>query len=197
MGGTEKPVDLSRRRLLQGSLGGAAFLQLGALLPTACASYPPRNDGAFTALDAKTAAIVEAVADALVDDGTGKLPIPSKLGIARRVDRMVAGLHPDVRTQTLLMFNVIEHFPLVFGFYTARFTKLPRADQKAYLEGWESSGLGFRRMIAQALKMFVYVNYYAAPETWEMLGYDGPWVGRFDIPPTEPPLAKYTEKEPL
>jgi hypothetical protein len=149
-------------------------------------------------LNSKTAAIVEAVADAMVDDGTAALPVPSQLGIAQRVDQMLAGLHPDVAQQSVLLFHVIEHLTFAFGFYGARFTKLSREDQRAYLTGWAESPLGFRKMAAQALKMFVYVNYYSFPETWNHLGYDGPWVGRFEIPYFEPPLAAYAgEKEPL
>lgn len=186
----------TRRQFLKSSLGGSAMLVAGALLPTGCASYPARS-GHLEALDAKTAAVFDAIADALVDDGTGRLPVPSQLGIAARADKMIAGLHPDVRKQTLLLFNVIEHLTLPFGLQMRRFTRLDRAAQRKYLEGWASSRLGFRRMAFQALKTFVYVNYYTFPETWSVLGYDGPWVGRFEVPPFEPPLAKYTTKEPL
>lgn len=190
-------AGVSRRQFLGRTLGGAALLQAGALLPTGCAGYPPRAANEFRVLDAKTAAIVEAVADAMVDDGAGRLPVPSRIGIAGRVDAMLAGLHPETVEQSVLLFNVVEHMTFPFGFYTSRFTKLPRADQRAYLDGWAASRLGFRRMAAQALKMFVYVNYYSLPETFAHIGYDGPWVGRFEIPAFEPPLAKYTEKEPL
>lgn len=188
---------VSRRQFLRRSLGGAALLQAGALLPTGCGGYAPRAAGEFKVLNAKTAAIVEALADAMVDDGAGALPVPSRIGIAGRVDVMLAGLHPETLDQSLLLFNVVEHMTFAFGFYGSRFTKLPRAEQRAYLDGWANSSLGFRRMAAQALKMFVYVNYYTLPETFEHIGYDGPWMGRFEIPSFEPPLAKYTEKEPL
>ena len=189
--------ELTRRAFLGGSLSGAALLRMAALLPVSCTGYTPQATGALSVLDAKTASIVEAVADAMVDDGTGRLPLPSKAGIAKRVDTMLAGLHPESVSQSLLLFNVFEHGTLPFGLYFQRFTKLRREDQVAYLAGWANSRLGFRRMAAQALKMFVYVNYYAIPETWPHLGYDGPWIGRFEMPYYEPPLAKYAEKEPL
>lgn len=172
---------------------GAAVLRFGLVLPSGCASYAPRKE-AFQALDAKTAAIVDALADAMVDAG---LPLPSSLGIAGRIDGMVAALHPDIKLQTMLLFNVFEHFPLVFEGTFKRFTHMDAAARRAYLHGWASSRLEFRRMAFQALKMFVYVNYYSFTETWVALGYDGPWVGRFEIPAYEPPLAKYTDKEPL
>lgn len=188
---------LTRRAFLQGSVSGAALVRAAALLPVSCVGYTPRGQDTYQVLDAKTASIVEAVADAMVDDGTQRLPLPSTAGMAKRVDVMLAGVHPDTARQSLLLFNVIEHFTLPFGFYFKRFTQLSRAEQRAYLDGWASSSLGFRRMAAQALKMFVYVNYYHIPETWPHIGYDGPWVGRFEMPYYEPPLAKYTEKDPL
>jgi hypothetical protein len=188
---------LTRRAFMQGTVSGTLLTGVAALLPVACSAYAPAAPETFTVLDAKTAAIVEAIADAMIDDGTGRLPVPSKAGIAKRVDVMLAGLHEDTVRQSLLLFNVVEHATLPFGLYFNRFTKLSRAEQQAYLAGWAGSSLGFRRMAAQALKMFVYVNYYGIPGTWAHLGYDGPWIGRFEMPYYEPPLAKYTAKEPL
>ena len=188
--------DPSRRNFLKGAFGGSFLLGVGALLPTGCYAYPAVGETTYTSLDAKTAAIVNAIADTIVADGSGKLPVPSTLGIAKRIDAMVSGLHPDVRQQTLMLFQLMEHTPVLFGHF-GRFTKLPPAEQKASLAGWENSSIGLRKMAFQALKMFVYVNYYSYTETWDVLGYDGPWFGRFDIPHYEPPLAKYTEKDPL
>lgn len=188
---------LSRRKFLRSSLSGTLMLPLAGLLPAGCAGYPQRSD-TLQVLDAKTAAIFDAIADAMVDDGQATLPVPSKLGIAGRLDKMLAGLHPDVAQQSVLLFQAVEHLTFAFGFYGSRFTRLPREAQREYLAGWMNSSLGFRKMAAQALKMFVYVNYYSFPETFAHLGYDGPWVGRFEIPHFEPPLAAYNgDKEPL
>ena len=188
---------LTRRSLFQASLGTTALLRAAAILPAGVVGYPERT-AELKVLDAKTAAVVEAVADALVDDGTPSMPVPSQNGIAERIDGFLAGLHPDVQTQTKLLFTLLEHAPLVFGFFTSRFTRMKRNEQKAYLDGWSDSRFETRRMIGQAFKMFVYVNFYTLPATWSVLGYDGPWVGRFEMPHFEPPLAAYSgPKEPL
>ncbi len=186
----------SRREFLRRSFGGSLLLAAGGLLPAGCGGYPNREGETLQVLDVKSARIVDAIADAMIlETENAPLPRPSRLGIAARVDGMLAGIHPAIQDQTVLLFRVFEHATLPFGLRASRFTKLPHAEQRAYLLGWADSRLEFRRMAFQALKMFVYATYYTFDETWAHVGYDGPWVGRFEIPPFAPPLDGSTDHE--
>jgi hypothetical protein len=189
--------NVTRRDFLRTSVSGAVILGIAPLFVSGCAGYAKREGAAFKVLDDKAAAIVDAIADAMIDPDASDMPRPSALGVAQRVDAMLAGLHPAVQKETVLLFNVVEHATFPFGGYTRRFTKLDAAEQRAYIASWADSSLDFRRMAFTALKMFIFLNYYSYDETWTALKYDGPWVGRFELPPFELPLAKTGDEESL
>lgn len=168
-------VDLTRRRLLGTGFGGLFVLAFGAVLPTGCARYSATSRR-LRFLTRKEFAVVTQAAVRI-------LGIPDEEGeeIGTFVDDLLADLPPTSQGQARLMFRVVEHGTHLFDLKSRRFTRLAAADQDAYLRGWMESSLGARRLIFRALKTLAALGYYARPESWEGIGYDGPWLDRVEV----------------
>jgi hypothetical protein len=143
-------LPLTRRQLL----GGGALLAGGFALAVAWGHRPLTGSGTL-----------EAALDALLPEGA---PVAA---VAEDIDRFLAAGDPVVAGQLALALRVLEH-----GCGLVRFSRLDRAARVAVLEGWRSSALGTRRQIADALRRVALFSWYARPETWAAIGYDGPWV---------------------
>jgi hypothetical protein len=95
--------------------------------------------------------------------------------VAADVDRFLAAGDPVIGGQLVLALGALEHLG---GAGFRRFSRLSRDERTAVLEGWRTSALGPKRRIADALRRVALFSWYARPETWDRIGYDGPWVGR-------------------
>lgn len=179
---------VSRRAFLRGSLLGSAALGVGAALPAGCVTYP-EPASKMASLNAKEQAILAAISRAIVGTPEG-FPDPVESGTVERLDGILSQLPEEIRDQFSLLLNFFEHATPLFGAGLSRFTRLSPERQERYVRSWMDSRLRFRQMAFAALKMFVQLSYYAGEKTWRALRYDGPWVGRFDIDPIKPPLAR-------
>jgi Gluconate 2-dehydrogenase subunit 3 len=167
-------VELTRRRLLATGLGGALLLAFGAVLPTGCERYASTSR-ALRFLSRKEYAVVTQAAVRILG-----LPEATRESIGYFIDDLLADLPPTSQGQARLMLRVVEHGTHLFDLRVMRFTRLSPRDQDAYLEGWMRSTLGARRVIFRALKTLAALGWYAQTESWEAIGYDGPWLGRVD-----------------
>ena len=167
-------VDLTRRQLLRTGFGGVLVLAFGALLPSGCARYSPTSRS-LRFLSRKEYAVVTQAAVRI-------LGLPDEAGeeIGGFIDGILAELPVTSQRQARLMLRVVEHGTHLFDLKAKRFTRLSPSEQDSYLEGWMKSSLGARRVIFRALKTLAALGYYAQPETWDAIGYDGPWLGRVD-----------------
>ncbi len=183
---TALQVNLSRRRLLATGVSGAALLVFGGLLPTGCARYaPPARRMQF--LSRKEYAIVSQAAARILG-----LPRDEESRVGVFIDDLLANLPPTSQGQARLMLRVVEHGTHLFDLKAKRFTKLSPAAQDIYLEGWMRSSLGARRIVFRALKALAALGYYAQQESWDGIGYEGPWLGRETVearPTGEEPVA--------
>lgn len=157
---------MDRRRLL---LGGGALFAGGWLLAQAWGHRPM---GALPSpfLGSSARRTLERALEVLLPDDA---PVAE---IALDVDRFLADGDPVVAHQLRLALGVLEHTAGLPGF--ARFSRLDRGSRAAVLEAWRRSALGPRRQIADALRRVALFSWYARPESWAAIGYDGPWVGR-------------------
>ncbi len=165
-------VDLTRRALLRTGLGGALLLAFGAVLPSGCARYSPAPRS-LKFLTRKEFAVVTLAATRILG-----LPVEAKEDIGSFIDGLLYDLPPTTQGQARLMLRVVEHGTHLFDLKAKRFTRLSPVDQDVYLRGWMESSLGARRVIFRALKTLAALGYYAQPDTWPAIGYDGPWLGR-------------------
>lgn len=167
---------ISRRALLARSASGLLLLAFGGVLPSGCRGYPsaPVTLQFFTD---EEYAVFRAVAHSILgleDDDTGD----DAVDVAAEVDRLAARMGGSVRRDIRWMLRIFEHGTHLFDLKGKRFTRLARDDQERYLRGWMESSLGARRMVFRALKLLAALGYYGLPQTWDAIGYDGPWVGR-------------------
>lgn len=155
------------------------------MLPQGCASYTPylrEGDVAkLKFLSVKDFAILLAAADAFLPAGK---PYPSHrdLGTAMKVDTEFAQWEPVRSNEVPILLRLIEHGTILFGYSTTRFTKLPLLRQREYLSQWGESGIALRRTGFISLKGLLAFYYYSDPQVWDAIGYDGPWMGRIEIP---------------
>lgn len=170
---------MERRRFLKGSVGGLALLGLGTVLPAGCRSYP-KPAVSLRFLNPREYAIMNALADRLVDGRGSVGPGAERIDVAARVDALVADWDADAQGQLRIMLRVFEHGTYLFDLQRKRFTRLKAKQQDEYVAGWMNSTLGARRIAFRALKALAAAGFYQDPRTWAPLGYDGPWLGRID-----------------
>lgn len=171
---------MSRRGFLRATALGTVALACGRAVPGALA-MGAKPEG-FEFLTERDAAVVEAVAATMFAPGGTGAPPPEELGIAAAVDRAFATLDADMRSQLGMLFGAFEYGPYVFGFHLKPFTRLDAEGRAAYLASWETSALEVRRMAFTGLKLLLASCYFADPRTWRFMGYDGPWVGNYELP---------------
>jgi hypothetical protein len=170
-------APLDRRRFLQGSAVGLAFLGLGSLLPAGCARYPtPSRKMVF--FTAKEYAVVNQAAERLLGVAGQVGPEEDQVDVAGNLDAWLATWDADAQQQLRIMLRVFEHGTSLFDLQRKRFTRLGAAAKDQYIDGWMRSTLGARRAVFRGLKALSAAGFYQDPGTWKDLGYDGPWLGR-------------------
>ena len=169
----EFPV--SRRGFLVRSAGVSALLALGACAPQRDEVYHQLLQGIPppSALPMREYAILRAVARRLVPEEPDA-PGADSLGVAVRVDQELAFHSPRLQNDLRDALRLTEWWPLATRF--ARFTRLDPAAQDAELAAMATSRLAVRRSAFQGLKLLVVFFTYTRPETWPLVGYQGPWV---------------------
>jgi hypothetical protein len=93
-----------------------------------------------------------------------------------RMDSEISFWAVKPRGEFRSLLGLLENGTRYFLFSWRLFSDLSEADRRAYLEGWESSWLDFRRQGFQILRLMAFFYFYSQDETWKSIGYDGPWV---------------------
>ena len=63
-----------------------------------------------------------------------------------------------------------------------RFSELDPSRRETWLRSWADSAIPLRRQGAAALKALGALAWYGREAAWADVGYDGPWLGRVDVP---------------
>jgi hypothetical protein len=163
----------TRRGFLGLAGAGAAFAGLGTLraLPVAAAS-PGASDARF--FSPSDTEILTRVVERLVDTGEPTAPPVRATGAIATIDRLCAGLAPELTAPLPWLLRLVEWGPWLFEATPSRFTLLAPAAQDASLRGWSTSRLELRRAGFQALRNLACLGYWSQPETWPLIGYRGP-----------------------
>ena len=147
---------MDRRRLLTGGLAtlvvalGASHSPMSALDSPFLGSSPRRTLGALFEVMLPDATAAERLADG--------------------VDTFLLGEDPLLAADLRMALVTLEHGGLV------RFSRLSPEARTRRLQAWETSPVGVKRQIVQALRKVTMFTFYADPASWEAIGYEGPWV---------------------
>ena len=130
------------------------------------------TSGAWSPVEKRifTAVVAAAVGEPAGDDVAEA--VAPFLGHLSRVDRL--------RLRALLLG--LEYGAPLFRLRPGRFTSLPPAEREAYLASWARSRLAPRRQGAAVLRALASLAYYGRDAAWPDVGYDGPWLGRVEVP---------------
>ena len=162
------------RRVALFGIGGAVLLTCGGGLARLSSGYTLAPGDRAIGLDEKELAIVRAIVETLCP-ADGDLPSGIALGVHQRIDEEVWASAPAMAADLRSAITWIEHLPLVRGF-GGRFTRLSPADREACFRALLLAGPGPIVQAAAGLKQLCFLFYYARPETWPAIGYEGPRV---------------------
>ena len=112
------------------------------------------------------------LAIALPTEGT-TLVDPATLPVIPTIEgALLAGMPPHIRkglNQGIHYFNQSAEKA-----YGKPFTKLSDVDATAFVDAWADSDVAPHRALAMGIKKLTVLAYWAIPNTWAPLGYDGP-----------------------
>ena len=144
-------------------------------------------------LPAAAARVTAALAQAFVPSAAeGGPPLdPASPAVLAGVAASLATLPWEERLGAHVLLRALRYAPFVFGPARGRLDRLPVAARRATLERMRTSRLGLVRYLLFCVKGLVAMAYYARPEVWPAIGYDGPYLGRIDVTVlSPPPLAR-------
>ena len=91
---------------------------------------------------------------------------------------MLARLDEPLVDAVRTALRLVDWWPATTGFRFKRFGSLDPEAQRESLDGWRTSGLATRRRVFYALRNLSLFAYWSHEETWRLIGYPGPWIGR-------------------
>jgi Gluconate 2-dehydrogenase subunit 3 len=180
MGESNQPKP-SRRRVLQAGVGAALVLGGSAVAFVRTRGYALPAGRVLTAFAPWQFIVVEHAARRITAPdrpGDASIPTAGALDVAGFVDGWVSRMDARVRRDLGRFLGYLEHLAPVAAGHSARFTRLPPAEQDEVLAAVESSSTDLLRAGFDGLRSLVFMGYYRDPRTWGIAGYDGPLVGR-------------------
>lgn len=118
--------------------------------------------------------ILFALAEAVLDG----LPVPEggHAEVAAGVREAIEAADPELRTRLEQAVLFLEWSPLI-GFPPQRFSQMSLERRTCTLESSATSMFALRRLVFRALTGLVMFVAADRPESWPMMGYDGPLIG--------------------
>lgn len=167
---------MRRRTFLRLGTIGPAMLVLGRLPPAPASRASASTEEALLTPDDRE--VLLAVAERMVHTGEPGAPSPREVGAIERVERLLGFLDADLVAGLRLALWIVDLWPAVIEMRLRRFRSLTDAERDESLEGWRRSQIESRRRVFQALRAVSLYGYWSAEETWPLIGYPGPWIGR-------------------
>lgn len=167
------------------ALGGVGL----ALRPGADVALPST---VLQVLTPRQYGILVALADRLCPGGPGR-PSASEVGVASKVDALMAVLHPADAAELCQGLLLVENalVGLILDGRPTPFTRLDPAEQDAVLRTFRSSRLPIRRIVYKALRGLVAASYWGDPLLYASAGYPGPpdYRAAFQAQPSPSPAV--------
>ena len=162
-------MQLSRRGFLALHAASAATLAI----PSELRADVPVGAARFDDADRR---ILAALARATYGEGADALDVPGA------VQGMVATLDAERQGLVVALPGLFNQLSRVLVPTVRAWIDCDADAQIAALVDWETSPLGFRRQVLQALRQLVLAACYTNPAVFASIGYPGPWLGRVDLP---------------
>jgi len=172
----------TRRTVLIGLFGGGAFVAAASGLAWFTVGYELLPGEVPIATTAKEFVVMRSVVEALIPGGGG-LPSGVDMGVAQRLDEELWSAPDEVAADLRAALLVIEHAPPLLGF-AGRFSSLSIAARQDCLRAMLASDRDVFVQVVVAFKQMAFLFFYAHPETWGPIRYDGPWIADEKPPPT-------------
>lgn len=153
------------------ALGGIGFFA------TRRSKLVPLPKQPLQTLDEREYAIVHAIASRMIPSRQGA-PTIDDLDVGLTVDRILGRTTDADRKDFKRLLGLFESAAL--NLRASPFTQLDALEQDAVLHAWQDSSVTLRRTGFTAIRTIVMASYYSRPETWKLVGYDGPPVGFHD-----------------
>jgi hypothetical protein len=163
---------------LAGTSAALTVLAQARALPVPAAAEPPRQ----RFFDARETEILTQVVERMVDTGEPDAPAVRETRAVATIDAFCRRLDPEISGPLPLALRLFEYGPIVFDLSFSRFSRMSDAQKDASLEAWMTSRLGLRRMAFLALRNLALLGYYTQPESWPLIGYQGPLIERSKDP---------------
>ena len=178
----------TRRAVLKLGLAGAALLAVGAgglqAWPGAAVPAP----AGLRVLSPRAYAVLVAVADAVCPSDP-PWPLARTLGVAEKVDAVLARMQPDDAAQVVAALHLLESAlaGLVLDGQTGPFSARSMALRRSTLVGWKCSAIPVKVTAFKALRGLCATAYFADPRTFAAVGYQGPPdFGQANAPARQP-----------
>lgn len=167
-------LSATRRGFLRLAGASAAFTALAQVraLPAPAAEEPTR-EGFF---DMRETNILTQIVERMVDSGEPGAPAVRETRAVATIDTLCRRLDPGITGPLPLALRLFEYGPIVFDLSFSRFSRMGNAQKDASLEAWRTSRLALRRRAFLALRNLAFLGYYSQPETWPLIGYQGPFL---------------------
>lgn len=174
---------LNRRRFLKLSLAGTATVVCaGGAYRWFAGGYSSQlaiGDQPIS-LSTKEFAVARAVATALFP-GDAEFPSADALRLAQRLDEEIWANSDHLASDLKNGLQVFEHGPMLVGM-SGRFSRMSLEDRQKCLKLYLTGSSDILRQVAGGLKMMLSFFYFAHPDVWPKIGYEGPFVSE-PIPP--------------
>lgn len=164
-------------RLAGTSVALTALAQIRTL-PAPAAEEPPQE----RFFDEQETEILTQIVERMVDSGEPGTPAVRETRSVATIDAFCRQLDPGITGALPLALRLFEYAPMLFDLSFSRFSRMTDAQKDASLEAWMTSRLALRRMAFLALRNLAFLGYYSQPETWPLVGYQGPLLEEGEKP---------------
>ncbi|MEE9608996.1 MAG: hypothetical protein V3U03_14750 [Myxococcota bacterium] len=171
-------LTTSRRGFLRLAGAAAAFTALGQLRVVAPGARALPADAGPAFFDPWETEVLTQIMERVVETGLPDAPRVRDTRAVATVDALCHTLPPGVSGQLPLALRLFEYGPLLFDLQFSRFTRMSDEQKDASLEAWMTSRLSVRRMAFTGVRNLCFFGYYSQDETWPLIGYAGPLIGR-------------------
>lgn len=181
----------SRRSALRLGMAGLAVFGVGAgglaLWPTTEREAP----AGLRVLSPRAWSVLSALAEAVCPTGSG-WPSAAELGVATKIDALMAGMDEADAQQLVLALHLIDNAlaGLALDQRIGTFSGASLAARRGALEAWRGSALPVRRTAFKALRGLCASAYFSDPRVEARVGYPGPPdFGQAAAPAVQAPQA--------